>query len=84
MSRAIDRHPHLGTGTLVRTVALLFSKAMKWKVGEDMPERQGNRIIETTTEARAGVTGRGGRFVLAISTIATAVFMLGVYLYFFW
>ncbi len=48
-----------------------------------MPERRGDRIVETPTEARAGVTGKGGRYVLAISTIATAVVFVGVYLYFF-
>lgn len=48
-----------------------------------MPEREGDRIVETPTEARAGVTGQGGRYVLAIGTIVAALFMLGVHLYFF-
>lgn len=49
-----------------------------------MPETEGDRVVETTTEARAGVTGKGGRYVLTISTIAAALFMVGVFLYFFW
>lgn len=49
-----------------------------------MSEREGDRVVETTIEARAGVTGKGGRYVLTISTIAAALFMVGVFLYFFW
>ncbi len=48
-----------------------------------MPEKNGDRIIETPTEARAATTGQGGRYVLAIGTVVTAVLMAGVFLYFF-
>ena len=49
-----------------------------------MPEGQGNRIVETTTEVRAGVTGHGERYVLAISTIVAAIVMAGVFIHVFW
>ena len=48
-----------------------------------MPEKEGDHIVKTPTEARAGVTGKGGRYVLAISTFATVVVFVGVYLLFF-
>lgn len=35
-----------------------------------MPERNDDRVTETPTEVRAGVTGLGGRYVPAFSTIA--------------
>jgi hypothetical protein len=41
------------------------------------------KIVETKTEARAGVTGRGGSIVLVISTLAIIVVFAIVYLYFF-
>lgn len=49
-----------------------------------MPEVEDGHIVETPTEARAGVTGMGGRQVLAWSTIAAAVLMVAVFLWFFW
>ena len=33
-----------------------------------MPHREGDRIVETPTEARAGVTGQNVRTVLAVGT----------------
>jgi hypothetical protein len=48
-----------------------------------MPHMEDNELVETPTEARAGVTGTGARYVLAISTVAVAVIFVGVYLYFF-
>jgi hypothetical protein len=48
-----------------------------------MPEVENNTIVETPTEARAGVTGRGVRYVLAFSTIGGAVGVFVVYLWFF-
>jgi hypothetical protein len=33
-----------------------------------MPERRGERVVETTTEARAGVTGHNVRCVLAFTS----------------
>ncbi|MGC1465564.1 MAG: hypothetical protein WA792_07510 [Pseudolabrys sp.] len=41
------------------------------------------KIVETKTEARAGVTGQGGSIVLVISTLAIIVVFAIVYLYFF-
>ncbi len=52
--------------------------------GDNMPEREGDRVVETAIEARAGVTGKGGRYVLAVSTIVAAIVMAGLFLYFFW
>ena len=46
-------------------------------------ERQGNRIVESTTEARAGVTGQNARYVLVASTLGVAVLFAAVYLYYF-
>ena len=34
-----------------------------------MPEQRGERVVETKTEARAGVTGHNVRYVLAFSLI---------------
>ena len=48
-----------------------------------MPEVENDHIVETPTEARAGVTGHGGRHVLAFSTIAGIVGVLAVFLWFF-
>jgi hypothetical protein len=46
-------------------------------------ERQGNRIVESTTEARAGETGHNVRIVLVASTLGVAVLFAAVYLYYF-
>lgn len=46
-------------------------------------ERQGNRIVGSTTEARAGETGQNVRYVLTASTIGLAVLFAAVYFYFF-
>jgi hypothetical protein len=35
-----------------------------------MPQFQNDRVVESTTEARAGVTGHNVRYVLAFSTLA--------------
>ena len=51
-----------------------------------MPEYQGGnrgKIVETTTEARAGVTGQGGSIVLVLSTLGVIVLFACVYFYFF-
>jgi hypothetical protein len=48
-----------------------------------MPQREQGRIVETTTEARAGQTGLGVRWVLIISTAAVAVIFLVLWLYHF-
>ncbi len=38
-----------------------------------MPHVEDNRIVESTTEARAGVTGHNVRYVLLIGTLAVIV-----------
>jgi len=45
-----------------------------------MPNVEGNRIVESKTEARAGVTGHNVRYVLALSTVAVVVFFVIVYM----
>ena len=45
-----------------------------------MPRVEDNRIVETTTEARAAVTGHNVRYVLVISTLAVIVLFAIVYL----
>ena len=45
-----------------------------------MPRVEGNRIVESTTEARAAVTGHNVRYVLVISTLAVVVLFAVVYL----
>ena len=45
-----------------------------------MPRVEDNRIIESTTEARAAVTGHNVRYVLVISTLAVVVLFAVVYL----
>jgi hypothetical protein len=46
-------------------------------------ERQGNRIIESTIEARAGETGDKVRYVLVASLLGVVVLFGAVYLYYF-
>jgi hypothetical protein len=48
-----------------------------------MPTRSGDQVIETTTEARQGVTGHNVRYVLVFSTIAAFVCVFAVYFAFF-
>ena len=44
-----------------------------------MPRVEDNRIVESATEARAGVTGHNVRYVLAISTLAAIVLVAVAY-----
>ncbi len=44
-----------------------------------MPVASGDQIVESTTEARQGVTGHGVRYVLVISTLAAVIAMATVY-----
>jgi hypothetical protein len=44
-----------------------------------MPRVEDNRIVESTTEARAAVTGQNVRYVLVISTLAAIVLFAVVY-----
>jgi hypothetical protein len=48
-----------------------------------MPQRQGDTIVATKTEARAGVTGQHMRYVLIFGTAGCVVFFAAVYVYFF-
>lgn len=48
-----------------------------------MPTVENNRIVETTTEARAGETGHGVRYVLGIGVVTLIVAFAIVYLVFF-
>jgi len=49
-----------------------------------MPQHRGEQVIETTTEARAGVTGHNVRYVLAFGTGGVILAFLIVYALFFW
>jgi hypothetical protein len=44
-----------------------------------MPYTEGDRIVETTNEARAGVTGHNVRYVLLISTLAVILLFAAAY-----
>ena len=44
-----------------------------------MPRVEDNRIVESTTEARAAVTGHNVRYVLVISTLAVIVLFAVIY-----
>ncbi|MEJ2436373.1 MAG: hypothetical protein P8Y53_25740 [Pseudolabrys sp.] len=48
-----------------------------------MPHREGDRIVESATEARSGVTGHNVRYVLATGIVVLVALFVGVYLYFF-
>jgi hypothetical protein len=48
-----------------------------------MPERQGDRVVETATEARAGTKDKPQRNVLIISTILVIVLFAAIWLYYF-
>jgi hypothetical protein len=45
-----------------------------------MPHVEKDRIVESTTEARAGVTGQNVNYVLLISTAAVIVLFAVAYL----
>lgn len=48
-----------------------------------MPQVENNHIVETPTEARAGATGHGVRYVLGFGTVGVAVLFVIIYWYFF-
>lgn len=48
-----------------------------------MPTREGGRIVETTTEARAGQTGMGVRWMVILGTGAIIVIFATLWLYYF-
>jgi hypothetical protein len=45
-----------------------------------MPHVENNRIVESSDEARAGVTGHNVRYVLLISTLAVIVLFAVAYI----
>jgi hypothetical protein len=45
-----------------------------------MPHVDNNRIVESTDDARAGVTGHNVRYVLLISTLAVIVLFAVAYI----
>jgi hypothetical protein len=47
--------------------------------GSRMPHVENDRIVESTTEARAGVTGQNVNYVLLISTVAVIVLFAVAY-----
>ena len=44
-----------------------------------MPTTSGDHVVESTTEARQGVTGHNVRYVLLIGTFAAVIAMALVY-----
>jgi len=46
-------------------------------------QARGDRIVESSTEARAGVTGHGARYVLVYSTLGVIAAFAIVLFYFF-
>jgi hypothetical protein len=48
-----------------------------------MPERHEDRIVKTTTEARAAQSGTGTRWVLIAGTTAVVVIFALLWLYYF-
>jgi len=48
-----------------------------------MPSTSGNQVVESTTEARQGVTGHNVRYVLVISLVAAVAAMVVAYFVFF-
>jgi hypothetical protein len=44
-----------------------------------MPHTENNQVVESTTEARAAVTGHNVRYVLLISTLAVIVLFAAAY-----
>jgi len=43
-----------------------------------MPHMENDRIVESTTEARAGVTGHNVRYVLLIGTLAAVIVLFAI------
>lgn len=48
-----------------------------------MPSTSGDQVVESTTEARQGVTGHNVRYVLVISLVAAVAAMVVAYFMFF-
>ncbi|MCF8478688.1 MAG: hypothetical protein K9G60_16795 [Pseudolabrys sp.] len=48
-----------------------------------MPTRENDHIVETPTEARAGVTGHNVRYVLMFGTLSVIALFAVVYVFYF-
>lgn len=48
-----------------------------------MARTENGRVVESATEARAGVTGHNVRYVLTFGILGVAVLFAVVYIYFF-
>jgi hypothetical protein len=44
-----------------------------------MPTTSGDRVVESTTEARQGVTGHNVRYVLVFGTLGAVIAMVVIY-----
>ena len=66
----------------MRRFALISLKAARLLLAKDsrMPHVENDRIVESTNEARAGVTGHNVNYVLLISTVAVIVLLAVAYL----
>src|ERR1700675_1206266 len=67
-------------GTAVSGLRCLAQAALRRRRRFGMPHVENDHIVESTTEARAGVTGHNVRYVLVISTLAVIVLFAGAYL----
>jgi hypothetical protein len=61
---------------------LILVKGSTLLLAEDsgMPHVENDRIVESTNEARAGVTGQNVNYVLLTSTVAVIVLLAVAYL----
>ena len=68
----------------MRRFALISLKAARLLLAKNskMPHVENDRIVESTNEARAGVTGQNVNYVLLISTVAVIVLLAVAYLAF--
>ena len=69
-------------GTTLGRFALLLvptAAVLPFNEGWRMPHVENDRIVESTTEARAGVTGQNVNYVLLISTVAVIVLFAVAY-----
>jgi hypothetical protein len=50
---------------------------------QPMPTYENDRVVESATEARAGITGQHVRYVLGFGTAGVIALFVVIYLYFF-
>lgn len=70
-------------GTPAGGLALTLQGSAKSGWRRAMPQFENDRVVESTTEARAGVTGHNVRYVLVVSTLAVIGLFAIVVLWFF-